>query len=209
MEKDTVDEEKQNEKPVSTIPEATKDKGSPPPSRLNRITLRLLRLLLGILILMGLGAVLVIYTLYLPTRQKLIDSQEQVEQADQRVTELEGEVGGLSTFEEQNQDLLVELDKSRLQVAILSARADVSAAQLALALNNPAKARLALSKTPETLKKLESMLEPGKKKLAEDMQARLDLAVKEIGENAYAANSDLDVLATGLLELENAFFAKP
>ena len=204
-----MDEEKQNEKPAPTIPDATKDKGIPPQSRLNRISLRLLRWLLGILIIMGLGALLVIYTLYLPTRQKLVQSQEQVEQAGQRVTELEGEVGSLSTFEEQSQDLQVGLDKSRLHVAILSARADVVAAQLALALNNHAKARLALSKTPETLKKLESMLEPGKKKLAADMQARLELAMKGIGENAYAANSDLDVLATGLLELENAYFAKP
>jgi len=204
-----VDDEKQNEKPASAIPEATKEKVSPPPSRLNRIALRLLRWLLGILIVMGLGALLAIYTLYMPTRQKLMDSQQQVEQADQRVAELEGEVGNLSTFEEQNQDLLDELEKTTLHVTILSARADVAAAQLALAQNDPAKARLALSKTPETLKNLESMLEPGKKKLAKDMQARLDLAVKEIGENAYAANSDLDVLATGLLELENAYFAKP
>lgn len=199
-----MDEEKQNEKPASPLPEATKEQ-----SRLNRTSLRVLRWLLGILILMGMGALLVIYTLYMPTRQKLEQSQGQIEQADQRVTELEGEVGNLSTFEEQNQDLLVELDKTRLHVAILSARADVAAAQLALALNDPSKARLALSKTLDTLKKLESMLEPGKKKLAADMQARLNLALKEIGENAYAANSDLDVLTTGLLELENAYFAKP
>ena len=204
-----MDEEKQNEKPAPTLPEVTKDKAIPPESRVNRITLRILRWLLGVLILMGLGAMLVIFALYQPTRQMLAESQEQVEQAGQRIAELEGEVANLSTFEEQNQDLRVELDKTGLHVTILSARSDVAAAQLALALNDPAKARLALSKTPETLEKLEGMLEPGKKKLAADMQARLDLAVKEIGENAYAANSDLDVLATALLELENAYFAKP
>ena len=158
---------------------------------------------------MGLGALLVIITLYRPLQQSLGESRGQGEQAQQRIADLESQVNSLSPFEAKNKDLQAELDKAELHIAILSARADVAAAQLALAQNDQAKARLVLSKTPETLKKLENLLEPGKKKLATDMQERLQLALKGIGGNAYAAASDLDVLTTGLTELENAYFAKP
>lgn len=204
-----MDEEKLNEKPTSTAPETPQVKQGPPESRLNYFLLRLLRWALGILIVAGLGALLVIFTIYRSKQQELVQSQDQLQQANARIADLEGKVENLSTFEGQNQNLQAELEKAQLHVAILSARSDVAAAQLALAQNDQAKARLAVSKTPETLKMLENMLDPGKKKLATDMQSRLDLAIKGIGENAYAAASDFDVLATGLLELENAYFAKP
>jgi len=181
----------------------------PTESRLNRFLVRTLRWLAGILIVMGIGALLVIFTLYRPLQQRLGDSQVQGEQADQRIADLEGQIESLSPFESQNQDLKAELEKSELHVAILSARADVATAQLALAKNDDTKARLALSKTPETLKKLGDLLEADKKKVATDMQDRLVLATKGIGVNAYAAASDLDVLMTSLIELENAYFAKP
>ena len=204
-----MDEEKQNEKPASTAPETPAVKQGPPESRLNQFLLRLLRWAVGILIVAGLGALLVIFTIYRSKQQELVQSQGQLQQANVRITDLESKVDNLSTFEGQNQNLQAELEKAQLHVAILSARSDIAAAQLALAQNDQAKARLAVSKTPETLKMLENMLDPGKKKLATDMQSRLELAVKGIGDNAYAAASDFDVLATSLLELENAYFAKP
>jgi len=200
---------KQEAQPEAVPVKEIKAKEPKPESRMNRFVLNLMRWVLGILIVAGLGIILAIYALYMPMRQRLQQSQAEVESANQRVAELEGKVEGLTPIETKNKDLQSELGKAQLHVAILSARADIAAAQLALAQNDPVKARLALNKTPETLKKLESMLEPDKKKLATDMASRLDLAVKGIGENAYAANSDLDVLATGLIELENAYFAKP
>jgi len=202
-------DEPQETKPEPVSAKETKAPQPKPESRMNRFMVSLMRWVLGILILAGLGALLAIYALYLPMRQRLQQSQAEVESANQRVADLEGKVEGLTPIETKNKDLQVELGKAELHVTILSARADIAAAQLALALNDPVKARLALNKTPETLKKLESQLESDKKKLATDMQSRLELAVKGIGNNAYAANSDLDVLATGLIELENAYFAKP
>ena len=204
-----MEPEKQNDKPISPAPEMPKPQERPAESRLNRFLVRTLRWLVGILIVMGLGALLVIFTLYRPMQLRLGESQVQSEQAGQRIADLEGKIESLSTFEGQNKDLKAELEKSELHVAILSARADVATAQLALAKNDDTKARLALSKTPETLKKLGDLLEADKKKVATDMQDRLALAVKGIGVNAYAAASDLDVLTTSLIELENAYFAKP
>lgn len=201
--------EKDQAKPEAPPVEQAKAVEPKPESRLNRFLVRLLRWLLGILIVAGLGALLAIFTVYMPVRQKLDQSQGEVEQGAGRIAELESEVDRLSAMEAKNDALQAELDKSELHVAILSARADVAAAQLALEQDDPAKARLALSKTGETIKALGSLLKPGEKKLATDLQSRLELALKGIGENAFAAASDLNVLATGLTELENAYFAKP
>jgi TolA-binding protein len=201
--------EKEQAKPESTPAPELKKKELPPESPLNRFLVRAMRWLLGFLVVAGLGALLVIFTLYLPLRQKLQASQAEMDQTNQRVAELQGNVENLTTQEKKTQDLQAQLDEAELHVAILSARADIAAAQLALAQNDAVKARLAISKTGETLKKLEGMLKPGEQKLATDMQSRLDLAMKGIADNPYAAASDLDVLSAGLIELENTYFAKP
>lgn len=205
--------EKQNDKPVSPAPEISKAPErlleKPAESRMNRFLVRTLRWLVGILIVMGLGALLVIFTLYKPLQQTLGKSQSQGEQANQRVAELESQVETLSTLEAKNKQLQAELDKADLHIAILSARADVASAQVALAQEDQAKARQALKETPQTLKNIEGLLKPSDKQQATYMQDRLNLAVKGIGVNAYAATSDLDVLATSLAELEKTYFGTP
>jgi cytoskeletal protein RodZ len=205
--------EKQNDKPVSPAPEISRaperQPEKPTESRANRFLVRTLRWLVGILIVMGLGALLVIFALYRPMQQTLGESRSQGEQASQRIAELESQVETLSTLEAKNKQLQAELDKAELHMAILSARADVATAQVALAQEDQAKARQALNKTPQTLKKIEGLVKPSDKQLATYMQERLDLAVKGIGVNAYAATSDLDVMATSLVELEKTYFGAP
>ncbi len=194
---------------------APETEGSP-----NRFMLRALRWVLGFLVVFGLGAVLIIVALYVPGQQKIRQANERyaqleeqtkadLDQADQKITELERRIKNLSTFEAENQALQSDLDQTRLHVVILSARSDVAQARLALAKDDPSKAKIALSKTGDTLQSLEEMLEPDQRKVVADMQNRLALILDEIDDNPYAAESDLDVLATSLLELENAFFRAP
>jgi hypothetical protein len=52
-------------------------------------------------------------------------------------------------------------------------------------------------------------VDKSQQKIVSDLESRLILATGEIDTNPYAAQSDLDVLATGLLELENAYFSTP
>ena len=191
------------------VEELEKPQEAKPESRLNRFVLRAVRWLIGILIIAGLGAMAVVFTLYVPLQQRLTQTQSDLEQASSRVTELESEVERLATFEEKNKALQGEMDKTELHVAVLSARADVAAAQLALEQDDAPKARLALSKTGATIEKLEGLLKSGEKALAADMQSRLELALEGIGANDFAAASDLSVLANSLIELENAYFAVP
>jgi len=202
-------------------PAPTPTKQSPPkPSPPRGFWARLPRWVLTFLIVMGLGVLLSVYFLYRPVanqlkqaQQELIQVQEQarndMENANQEIAGLEQRGLTVSTLEAKNQELQAALDSAHLHVYILSARSDVAAAQLALAQNDPSKARIALSKTDETLEELSALLDPEHQQTAVDMRERLALALKGIGDNTNAAVSDLDVLATDLLELENAFFAKP
>ena len=169
---------------------------------------RLLRALLAVLILLGLGALLVIYAFYIPARRELNDANKRLsELSDKSTSELEAanqKINNLSLLESQNTELQAEADNAHLYNTILNARLDVVNAQFALSEQNPSKARLALTKTTATLQELEKLLPEGQKKVVTDLQSRLKLAIEEIDKNDYAARSDLDVLANALLELQSA-----
>ena len=182
---------------------------------------RALRWLLVLAVIFGLGALLILFLLFIPARDQAIAAQQQIrameeqaqadlEMSEERIVELENIIEDLSTLEAQNEDLQEELADTDLHVVILSARSDVTTAQLILVKEDDAsKARITLSRTSETLNMLEEMLEPDQRKLAADMQERLKLVLEELEDNPYAAESDLDVLARGLLELESALFTAP
>jgi TolA-binding protein len=159
--------------------------------------------------------------LYIPARDqaimannqiKAIEEQSQIdlEDAAHRIVKLEETIESLSTLETQNVELQKELDSANLHIVILSARADVATAQLILVKGEDvSKARIALSRTSDTLDTLGDMLEHNQRKIVSDLQERLELVLDELEDNPYAAESDLDVLARGLLELESAFFTQP
>ena len=192
----------------SGVPEQEIKPGKPPKKQPG-IGIRLLRWALGLLIIFGLGALLVIYLFVLPLRQQASARQADLNAANQQIAELESQVDSFSSLGSKNEAIQTDLEQANLHIAVLSARADVAAAQLALAKKDPAKARVALNKTPQTLEKMLSQMPADQKKVVTDMQARLKLAVSEIEANPYAADSDLNVLGTSLLEMENAYFTKP
>jgi len=189
-------------------------------TRPNRFMLRLLRWVLVFLIVFGLGAVLIIVTLYVPAQRRIQQasqryaqledqSQADFDQAEQKIAALELRLKNLTTVEAENQALQSDLDESGLHLVILSARTDVAEARLALAKGDLTKARIALSKTGDTLKSLEEMLEADQRKVVVDMQNQLNSIRAKIDADAEAAEADLVVLATWLLEMENAFFVTP
>lgn len=182
---------------------------------------RTLRWLLILAVIFGLGALLIMFILYIPARDQAILANQQImeieaqaqadlENADQKIVELEETIESLSVLEAQNVELQDELDMANLHVVILSARTDVATAQLTLAKGEDvSKTRITLSRTSETLEILGDLLEPDQRKIVSDMQERLVLVLDEVDDNPYAAESDLDVLARDLLELESALFTEP
>ena len=183
----------------------------PPEPELETRGQRFLRLsirwLAGILILFGLGVIATVFLLYRPTTGELSRARDELAQSQQQVAELEAEVERLQSLEAENEALQEELNQARLHIQILSALSDVNAARLDLANDDAANARLDLTNTPQTLERLGELVEPEQQEAVEAMQSRLDLALEGIDRDVFAAQSDLRVLATNLMQLENTFFA--
>jgi predicted RNA-binding protein Jag len=180
-----------------------------PPSRARRVFQQILRWTFGILIIFGLGFLLAVFTLYLPTRQALNNKENSLRQSSQAVQDIQAKLADAKDIANELQVTQNDLNNATLHNAILGARIDVTGAQLAMAEKQPEKAHLVLGKTGETLKSLEKLVDKSQQKIVSDLESRLILATGEIDTNPYAAQSDLDVLATGLLELENAYFSTP
>lgn len=171
--------------------------------------IRVLRWFLIALVLFGLGVAVTLWALYLPQRSQLADANSQIQSLQGQVNDLQNQVKTLTPLGTTNQKLQQQINQENLHTSILSARTDVALAQLALAKQDTAKASLALSKTDQTLSKIGSLLPANQQKLVKDMQSRLTLAKSEIESNSYAAQSDLDVLANSLVDLENSLFTGP
>lgn len=194
--------EDENEARADELEQPTEE----PESRLQRFARLSVRWLAGLLIVFALGVLATVFVLLQPARQDLSQTRAELDQANQRITELEAEVERLSTFERSNQKLSEDLDTANLHITILRALSDVNAARLALAMDDSASAQVHLTKTNQTLQELEGLVDANSRDLVVSMQDRLELALSEIGEDDFAAQSDLGVLSTNLVQIENTYF---
>lgn len=190
----------------------------PVDSKARRFFRRLIRWTVGLLIIFGLGLLTGIYVFYRPSLNESENSIQQIsadlDDANERILDLQTEISGLKAqiaslepFENENVDLLAAQDSFRLHIAILEARVDVASARLPLVAAESAQARVYLDKTGESLDLIIELLDPDQREVGLAMVDRLNLVLSEIDDDPYAAESDLDVLATKLLELEDALFS--
>jgi hypothetical protein len=192
--------------PGETPPQAA---STQPEGRLRRLGRALQYLLLGLLVGALAGFFVAVTYLYAPAARQLSEALQSIEQAETQVKELQAETARLAAFQTSSGGLQLRLERAELHVAVLSARSDVAAALLALERKDATKARLSLSSTARNLKALAGLLPADQRSLAGDLQERLTLAQGELETNPFAAQSDLNVLASGLIEIENAYFAGP
>jgi len=212
---------------VETTPPVVEPEPEPEPeepkkvNKVRRFLRNLLRWVLSILIVFGLGFLTAIFAIYRPELQiyqeqlnqsanELTSVQEQLAEKETTyqslIAELEGQVDTLQPLADENQALVAVQNEHQLHTAILDARLDVANAQLALAGDDTAMANVILAQTGETLATINSLLPDNQKELATAMEQRLELVLSEIEEDPFAAQSDLDVLEKALLELEDALF---
>jgi hypothetical protein len=187
-------------------------------SRARRFFRGLIRWTAGILIIFGLGLITGIYAFHRPAIQKAeatiqqlrsdLDSKNaQIQDLQNQIADLKAQVSALEPFEETNQELLGAQSDFRLHIAILDARVDVANALLSLSKGETAQARVLLNNTGDTIDRINDLLEADQRDVVAAMAQRLELVLSEIDDDPYAAESDLDVLATNLLQLEDALFA--
>ena len=173
---------------------------------------RILRWFLLLLIFFGLGALLVLFFLYLPLRESAEASrasfQSQLQTSEERVAELEDRESSLQPLETRNQQLEADLQQANQRILVLSARADIASARLALAQEDPDTASTLLNGVKKNLDNLAKIANQDQKEAVNTMQQRLTLAVGGLKDDPYAAQSDLDVLSTNLLQYENSLLSE-
>ncbi len=195
------------------LPPAPDLPAEPSESRFRRGLRRSIRWGASLLLIFALGMMTATLVFYMPKAREVNRVEALRMQADERIAALEAELESLDAELEafkQNQETQQEaLDAANLHIFILSALADVAQARLALALDNPEEARLALTNTAGTIESLTALVESDQTEALQAMQQRLDLAVSGLDGDPEAALSDLDVLANNLVKLENTYFVVP
>lgn len=164
------------------------------------------RILLVLLIIFGSGALLVIYTLYIPMRVQLSTAETRIEQlTNENKTELGAAnetIDRLSLIEEKYDDTRIELDQLHLQNLLLKTRIDILTAKLALVAKEPKQAMQALNETGNRIADLKKLVTSDQQKEVENLSKRLELVLEEIEDDSFAAISDLEVMLGILDNLE-------
>ncbi len=204
--KETEEEAPQAGEEEIEQPEEEAPKEESKARRFFRLTLRWI---LSVMIVFGLGYLTAIFALYRPTTQELGQMRGELKAARDQIDTLEARVEELKPLEAENEELLAAQDEYELHIAILNARLDVAMAQMALVQGDIAKAQITLRNTDETLAKIKNLLPESQSEIVTAMEERLELTLSEIEDDPYAAQSDLDVLATNLLQLEDSLFSSP
>jgi hypothetical protein len=188
-------------------------------SKTRRFLRKAIRWTVGILIVFGLGLITGIYVFYRPAAQEAERKSQglttELETANTNIGDLEGQVSDLQAqisslqpLKDKNDQLLSEIADLNLHFAIVDARLDVTRAVLALGEDDRAQARIILDKTAKTLVIINDLLDPDQQEVVTAMKQRLTLVMNEVDEDPFAAQSDLDVLGTKLLQLEDALYTE-
>jgi len=144
-----------------------------------------------------------------PAQLALEQSKADLVTAEEEIASLQSEIERLSSFEATNESLESDMEAINTHITVLSARVAVADAQLALYDGDIASVKLELGKAEETFKTLKTMLSADQKDAVESMEGRLQLVIGELEGDTSTATSDLQVLSTKLLALENTLFANP
>ncbi len=170
-----------------------------PETRPNNSLRGTLRWLLAVLFAFGLGALLIAFALYLPTRQELV-------KANATVTSQTNQIATLQTA---NETLQKDRDSTKLHSYVLKALSGVRGASQAVAANDYAGARLSLIQASDALAVLSGLLGTDQKDVLTAMQQSAAQALTKVMTNLKSAQPDLDQLTNNLVQLEDNLFPNP
>lgn len=172
--------------------------GAPPPrapSRTRRFGAMLLRWGAGLGAVFALGIIATWVVQVGPRTREITRLKADLETANRDLTTAQAELEELRPLES-------EFQRSEQRRLVLHALVDIARAQAALAQSDESGARQALRETSDRLAALGDSLGPAFQARIVTMRDRLQLILREINTDPFAAQSDLSVLATNLSGLE-------
>jgi len=177
-----------------------------PPSKLRRFSSRALRWVTGFMVVFACGVAVTWFVQVRPGSEQIGSLQAELESAQNQINSLESEVESLRPLEGENSSLRNEITTIKQRMDLLSVLVDVTTAQLAVAQEDPIAAKAALAGTDDRLMALD--VELIGVDTVEGLRNRLALVLEEVDDNAFAAQRDLQILASNLLSLERSLFGE-
>ena len=166
-----------------------------PETHLHKSMRGALRWALVALVAFGLGALLIAFGLFFPTRQKLDKANLDLQHANATIT--------------RNATLQKDLDSATLHLYLLGALSGVRAASQAVAADDYAGARLSLTQASKALDVLSGLLGTDQKDVISAMQQSAVQALTDMKTDLKSAQPELDQLTKNLVQLENNRFPNP
>jgi hypothetical protein len=160
-----------------------------------------LRWITGAVVVFGLGVLATFLTLVQPLRTQNQNLQAELQTSRQELQDTQADLESLDPLEQ-------DYEQAQISLALLDVRQDVTAAQLALAQDDPLAVRAALSGTDAKLQTLRSRLAGSAADSVLGMRNRLTLVLDEFEDDPFAAQNDLEVLASNLDTLHEALFGE-
>ncbi len=205
-----TDNESDLEVSEAVAPEAAPPEVETPrePSRWGRFARRALRWLAVLLAAFSLGLAATWVARVRPQAEHIQALEAEKAALESQVADLEAEVAELQPLRAENADLKEQLRQAETKRTLLSVLVDVTSAQLALAQDDSLAARAALTESDDRLAVLQRDLSGQDAEAVAAMRDRLDLVLRELDEDAFAAQRDLEVLANRLVALKKALFGE-
>ena len=158
---------------------------------------------LVILVAFALGALFIALVVHLPLQQAYNEASADLEKANADVTQLTGQVSELTATNETMQQDLANIS---LKQAITGSLAEVRAARLAIAADDPAGARLAVTRAIQSLDTLATLIDKDHSDIVTNMQDKANQANTDLQSGLTAAVPALEQLDTNLVSLLDALF---
>jgi chromosome segregation ATPase len=177
-----------------------------PETRLHKFMRGALRWVLVGLLAIGLGALIITFAFYIPTRQKLNKASADLEQANATITAKTDQITILQT---NNETLQKNLDSNTLHMYVIEALLGVRGASLAVAADDYAGARLSLIQASEALDTLPGLLGTDQTDVLSAMQESASQALTNVQNDLKSAQPELDQLTKNLVQLEDNLFPNP
>lgn len=180
--------------------------GTKPETRLQKLLTGVLRWGLVGLIAFGVGALLITFALYIPTRQKLNKAIADLTDANTTISEKTDQI---STLQTENDNLHRDLESATLHIDVLKVLAGLRGASLAVEAGDYTGARLLLIQASDALDTLSGRLGEDQKDLFIAMQQSASQVLADVQNNLKSSQSELDQLVNNLVQLENNLFPSP
>lgn len=181
------------------------DKTKPQVSGFQRFVRSALTWLIVVVIAFLAGVSALFFTRYQPLGAMLAQTQGELAQANQRVSQLKAEVTAVNN---QLASATAERDAAVAHLGLQQVLVDVTNARLALLKEDVPAAKAALKDTAAKLDAITPQIANADAGLAESMPQRLALILTELDSDVETAKTDLELLSGNLLNVETLLFEK-